>query len=67
MLRKFTQAIGRYKVGQQHDYPLDVWNKLEKEAGKPLKSFTELIESNAILQSSLKRRPVIHTRAGATA
>lgn len=67
MLRKFTKDIGRYKTGQQADYPLDVWNKMATESKTKLDAFTVALESNAVLQSSLKRRPVIHQRLGATA
>ncbi len=28
MLRKMTVAIGRFSVGDSHDYPRGVWNKI---------------------------------------
>ena len=67
MLRKITQRVGRFNVGVQCDYPRDVWNKIEKDAGMPLEDFSVGIEANNVLQSSLKGRVKIHKRLGATA
>jgi hypothetical protein len=67
MLREFTQKVGRYNVGSQHDYPRDVWKNIARDVGQPLDKFTKGIESNAVLQSALKGRVRIHKRLGATA
>ena len=68
MLRKITKAVGRYRVGDQPDYPRDVWNKIAVDAGMALDKFTQLVETpSSVLQSSLKGRPVIHRRLGGTA
>ena len=67
MLRKITQAVGRFHVGNQLDYPRGVWVQIEKDAGMPLDKFSVAIESNAVLQSALKGRVRIHRRLGATA
>ena len=67
MLRKITKDVGRFHVGNQLDYPLGVWTQIERDAKMPLDKFSVRIESNAVLQSSLKGRPQIHTRLGATA
>ena len=67
MLRKITLKVGRFNVGSQMDYPRDVWNKIAADAGMPLDKFSVGIESNAVLQSSLKGRVHIHKRLGATA
>lgn len=67
MLRKITKQIGRYQVGSQHDYPRDVWARLAAGAKMPLDKFSEAVEVNPVHQSSLKSRPKIHTRLGATA
>ena len=67
MLRKITQNVGRFKVGNQLDYPLGVWRRIEKDAGLALDKFSQVIEANAVLQSSLKGRVKIHKRLGATA
>ena len=66
MLRKITQEVGRFKVGNQLDYPRGVWNQIEKDAEMPLDKFSQAIESNAVLQSVLKGRVKIHKRLGAT-
>lgn len=66
MLREFTKAVGRYKPGQQHDYPRDIWNRLAKEFKMSVDAFSRDVESNKVLQSSLKGRPIIHRRLGAT-
>ncbi len=67
MLRKFTAAAGRYKPGDVRDYPRDVWNTMAREVGKKLDSFSEICELDSVVaQSSLKGKPVIHKRLGAT-
>ena len=65
MLRKVTKAVGRLKPGTMLDYPRGVWNKMAQDAEMKLEDFTVGIESNAVLQSSLKSKPVIRTRLGA--
>lgn len=67
-LRKITRAVGRYKVGQEHDYPRGVWNKLAEDAGLGLNEFTaEVVNGSPLAQSPLKgRRPTIHKRLGAS-
>ena len=66
MLRKVTKTIGRFKEGQEHDYPRAVWTKIANDAKMALDEFTIAIEANKVLQSALKRKPVFHRRAGAT-
>lgn len=66
MLRKITLDVGRFKKGSEHDYPFGVWNQIERDAGMKLDKFSVAIENNEVLQSSLKGRPVIHKRLGAT-
>ena len=67
MLRKFTAAAGRYKVGDVRDYPRDVWNTMARELGKKLDSFSQAVEMDSLVaQSALKGKPVIHKRLGAT-
>lgn len=34
MLRKITVSVGRYKEGNQHDYPRGVWNKIAADLAK---------------------------------
>lgn len=66
MLREITKAIGRYRVGNQHDYPRATWARLATGAKMPLDKFSVSVEVNPVHQSSLKSRPKIHTRLGAT-
>lgn len=61
-----TQKIGRYSEGSQHDYPFAVWRQIEKDAKMPLDKFSVAVENNELLQSSLKGRPQVHKRLGAT-
>lgn len=67
MLCKITKQVGRFREGSEHDYPHDVWQKIAQDAGMPLEKFTVKVDSNLVLQSSLKGRPRIHQRLGATA
>lgn len=64
MLRKFTKAIGRYKVGEAHDYPKAVWENMAKSAKAKLDSFSEAIPDNQVLQSSLRGPFKVHPRLG---
>lgn len=67
MLREITKDVGRFKVGQQHDYPQNVWTKIAQDAGMKLDTFSRPVEGNPVLQSSgLKRKPVVHKRLGAS-
>lgn len=66
MLRKFTKVVGRYREGAEHDYPRSVWQKIAEGAGLPLDKFTVEVENNPVAQSSLKGRPTVHRRLGAT-
>ena len=66
MLRAITKQVGRYRVGNQHDYPLGVWRKIAVDAKMPLDKFTQVVEVNPVHQSSTKGRPRIHVRLGAT-
>lgn len=66
MLRKVTKAVGRLKVGNALDYPRSVWSQIAVDAKMKLEDFTVGVESNAVLQSSLKGRVHIHKRMGAT-
>lgn len=54
MLRKFTKDIGRYRTGATHDYPFSTWRKLATDAKQELESFTEEIDHNPTLRSTLK-------------
>ena len=67
MLRRITKQVGRFRAGNEHDYPFSTWNKIAADAGMALDKFSEEVQHNPVLQSSLKRRPVIHRRLGATA
>lgn len=67
MLRKITVDIGRFRAGQQHDYPRDVWNKIAHDAGQKLSRFSMPVEDNPVHQSSLKGKPQAHKRLGSTA
>lgn len=71
MLRKITQAVGRYKPGNLHDYPRGVWNKIAQDLGKELDSFSEVVDFNPTLnqlarssltqrQSKIRRRGAVH-------
>lgn len=67
MLREITKEVGRFKVGQRHDYSQSVWNQIERNAGMKLDAFSRPVEDNPVLQSSgLKRKPSLHKRLGAT-
>lgn len=66
MLRKITKSVGRYRAGDVHDYPRDVWKKLASDAGMVLEDFAQEVAANAVLQSALKGRVRIHRRLGAT-
>lgn len=69
-LRKFTKEVGRYGKGELHDYPRHTWQKMAQDAGMKLEDFTEDAELDELVskvkQSSLKKRPTIHKRLGAT-
>lgn len=60
MLRKFTKDVGRFKQGEEHDWPKATWTQLETTEGKSLNSFSEAVEYNPSHQNMLKRR--IHTK-----
>lgn len=66
MLRQITRQVGRFRVGNQHDYPLGVWNKISADAGMSLDKFSKPVEINTVHQSSLKGTPRIHLRLGST-
>ena len=67
MLRKFTAAAGRYRVGDVRDYPRDVWNTMARELKMKLESFSTACELDSLVaQSALKGKPVIHKRLGGT-
>lgn len=66
MLRKITRAIGRFRVGDEHDYPRSVWTKIAESAKMPLDKFSTPVEHNPVHQSAIRTRPMIHTRLGAT-
>ena len=40
MKRAFTKALGRYKAGEVHDYPMFTWKQMAKAYG-PLPSWSE--------------------------
>jgi len=64
MLRKFTKDIGRYKKGQQHDYPKAVWEQIAKSAKVKLEGFSEAVETNLVLQTMMRGPVNIHKRLG---
>jgi len=64
MLRKMTQAIGRYREGETHDYPRGVWNDIAATAGKPLDSFSEPVDFNPTHQARTRGEPKIRPRLG---
>lgn len=67
MLRTITLAVGRYRVGDQHDYPRGVWNRLADCAKMPLDKFSRVVSENPTHQSTTKgARPKIHHRHGST-
>lgn len=66
MLRKITKAFGRYKEGEQHDYPIAIWRRFEKELRTPMDKFSVEVP-NPILQNPLKGPVTIHKRLGSTA
>ena len=67
MLRKITQAIGRYKLEEVHDYPRDVWEKIARDAKQKLDEFSEPIGYNPALRNPLKGRLGIRKRLGSEA
>jgi hypothetical protein len=75
MLREFTRDVGRrFKAGEMHDYPRNVWNRIVIDAKTALKatekdfsldSFTKAVGHNPALQSMLKGRDAVqHKRLG---
>ena len=80
MLRKFTRDVGRrFKAGEMHDYPKNVWERITVDAAKALAvvdskfsdkgfsldSYTEEVVYNPALQSMLKGRGAVqHKRLG---
>ena len=66
MLREITKAVGpRFKPGDFHDYPRDVWLKIAADAHQPLDEFSKPARHNPALQSPLKGRGAIqHKRLG---
>lgn len=66
MLRRITKSIGRYREGDQHDYPRGVWNDISMRAGKPLDSFSEAVEFNPTHQARTRGEPKIRPRLGST-
>ena len=81
MLRKITQAAGRFRPGNMHDYPRDTWNKIVRDllsaSGKKnitpddmaekLASFSEPIEFNPSLHSTTRGPLKIRRRLGSAA
>lgn len=67
MLRVITKTVGRLTEGSERDYPASVWKQIEHDAGMKLDDFSRAVDSNKVLQSTLKGRPRIHKRLGATA
>lgn len=66
MLRKITKSFGRYREGEEHDYPRDIWERLSQELKQPLDKFSVPVQSSLILQNPLKGSATIHKRTGAT-
>ncbi len=72
MLREFTRNVGkRFKVGEHHDYPKHVWDRVVVDARKALAaadpkiaqdrefsldSFTKAVQYNPLSQSMMKGR-----------
>lgn len=67
MLRKITKDIGRYRAGEQHDYPRGVWNDIEAKAGMGLDEFSEAVDFNPTHQARTRGQPKIRPRLGSTA
>lgn len=71
MLRRITQAFGRYKAGEFHDYPRATWVQMAKDVGRPLEEFSEELDPNVALtaasQSGLGGRKLIRRRLGTAA
>ena len=78
MLRKITQAVGRYQLGALHDYPQGTWNKIvrdllaasckevitDADVKLKLASFSEIIEFNPSHQSATRGTFKILRRLG---
>ena len=64
MLREFMKDIGRYKVGETHDYPKTTWDQLARNAGTKLEAFTKPIANNPNLQNPLRGPVRIRKRLG---
>lgn len=44
MRRVFTKDAGRYKAGEERDWPASVWRHVEGNAKRSLESFTRPVE-----------------------
>ncbi len=64
MLREMTKALGRFRVGELHDYPKHVWAKIAFDAKQPLDNFSKAAAHNPALQSPLKGRLHMPGRLG---
>lgn len=40
MERQFTKSLGRFKAGQVCNFPFQTWEQIQRNAGRPLDSFT---------------------------
>lgn len=64
MLRRMTQDVGRFKKGDERDYPRGTWEQIATSAGKKLDSFSEVVDVNPSHISSMKRNIHVRTRLG---
>lgn len=64
MLRRFTKNIGRYKEGQEIDWPHDVWLTVERQSGMKLSDFSIALDNPMPKQSTLKGKFRAHPRLG---
>lgn len=65
MLREIVKEVGRYKEGDQHDYPKGVWDKIAVDAKMDLDEFSTLVDSNPALRSTTRSRFPVRKRLGA--
>ena len=66
MLREITKAIGRFRVGDVHDYPRGVWDKVARDAKQKLDAFTKEVPFGIGRQPATRQPNVARGRAGST-
>lgn len=56
MIREFTETVGRFSKGERRDYPLATWERIAREANKPLQRIaTEVTVGKISVQPSVRR------------